>query len=88
MEDNLDERPREILDEDDLRERGLKNRFQVPLTGSYIVVSSMSKLRPRGSSRKSAGILTSNPCGWSYDHIDVCLISVLVPPLGLDGSVG
>ncbi len=37
--------------------------------------------------RRRAGALTSNPCCWSYDDIDVCLIGVLVSALGLDGAV-
>ena len=37
--------------------------------------------------RSRAGALTSNPCGWPYDDIDVCLIRVLVSALGLDGAV-
>lgn len=35
----------------------------------------------------SAEALTSHPCGWSYDDIDMCLVRVFVPPLGFDGPV-
>jgi hypothetical protein len=37
--------------------------------------------------RSSVDILTSNPCCWPYDDIDMCLISVLVPSLSLDRAV-
>lgn len=36
LENNLDKRAWEVLDEDDLGERGLQNRLEVPLSGSYI----------------------------------------------------
>ncbi len=54
------------------------------LSGSYIA---RRLVRSPSDMRRRAGALTSNPCCWSYDDIDVCLIGVLVSALGLDGAV-
>ncbi len=84
LENNLDEGPRKVLDEDDLREGGLQDRLEVALARSYIA---RQRVRSLLSLAKRHGAPTSNPCSRSYDDIDVCLVRVLVPPLGFDGPV-
>ena len=84
LEDNLDQGAGEVLDEDDLGEGGLQNGLEVTLPCSYIA---RRLVRNPSDMRSRAGALTSNPCCWPYDDIDVCLIWVLVSALGLDGTV-
>lgn len=84
LEDNLDQGAGEVLDEDDLGEGGLQDGLEVTLPCSYIA---RRLVRNPSDMRSRAGALTSNPCCWPYDDIDVCLIWVLVSALGLDGAV-
>jgi hypothetical protein len=42
---------------------------------------------PSYSTRNSVVTLTSNPCRWSYDNFDVCLICMFIPPLGFNRPI-